>query len=99
MNSKLETAVHSYLTQLTEYAAQQKMAPLTPDSFTISEGERYIKVIVLWNGNSNARSVFCFIGKETGDLYKAASWSKPAKGARGNIYSENLPLHSGAFYK
>lgn len=37
-------------------------------------------------------SVHCFVDKETGDVLKPASWSKPAKHARGNIFDEHNGL-------
>ncbi len=44
----------------------------------LTEGKRYSKIVV---GNS----VWCFVDKTTGDVLKPASWSAPAKHARGNI--------------
>ena len=42
--------------------------------------------LVVTNGGSG--SVYCFIKKENGDIYKAASYKAPAKNkARGNIYN------------
>ena len=43
-------------------------------------GRKYAKIVT-------GTSVFCFIEKETGDIYKPASWSAPAKHARGNIHN------------
>jgi hypothetical protein len=34
------------------------------------------------------RSAWAFVDKTTGDVLKAASWKKPAKHARGNIFDE-----------
>jgi len=36
----------------------------------------------------NSRSVWAFINKETGDVYKPASWNAPAKHARANIFDK-----------
>ena len=35
------------------------------------------------------RSAFAFVDKKTGDVLKPASWSAPAKHARGNIFDES----------
>ena len=43
-------------------------------------GRKYHKLIMVDNGGS--RSVHCFIDKQTGQVYKSASWKSPAKGAR-----------------
>ena len=32
--------------------------------------------------------IHCFVEKETGDVYKPATWRAPAKHARGNLYDE-----------
>lgn len=45
------------------------------------------------------KSIFCFIDPSTGDIYKPASWAAPAKGIRGNIFNDKLPLTSGSLYK
>jgi hypothetical protein len=37
------------------------------------------------DGTLRSKSVHCFIDNATGDVYKAAGWKAPAKGARGNI--------------
>ena len=31
--------------------------------------------------------VYCFVDKETGQVFKPASWNAPAKHARGNIFN------------
>lgn len=45
------------------------------------------------------KCVFCFIDPSNGDIYKAAGWAAPAKGIRGNIFNDKLPLTSGSLYK
>ena len=63
--------------------------------FEWSRGPKWVKVITV----DSQKSVFCFIDPETGDIYKAATWSKPAKGIRGNIFKEPLPLTLSSLYK
>ena len=48
--------------------------------YTIETGKKYHKVILITSGNS--RSVHCFIDKNTGEVYKSATWKSPAKGVR-----------------
>ena len=43
-------------------------------------GRKYHKLIMVDNGGG--RSVHCFIDKQTGQMYKSASWKSPAKGVR-----------------
>ena len=48
-------------------------------------GRKYIKVVKCRKFETG-REVYCFIDKATGDILKPASWSAPAKHARGNIF-------------
>lgn len=64
-------------------------------TFEIKEGVRFYKIISV----DSQTSVFCFVEKATGDIYKAATWSQPAKGVRGNIFDEKPPLTSSSLYK
>ena len=53
---------------------------LAPEIYSLStKGSKYFKVI-------RGTSAYCFIEKETGDIFKAASWRAPAKGARANVH-------------
>jgi hypothetical protein len=47
----------------------------------VIEGKRYFKIVEKDGG------VFAFIDKNNGDVLKPASWSAPAKHARGNIFA------------
>ena len=48
--------------------------------YTIETGKKYHKVIFVSGGGS--RSVHCFVDKNTGEVYKSATWKSPAKGVR-----------------
>ena len=57
--------------------------------FSVSTGKRFLKVIGHYvDSNSMGGSVHAFIEKETLDLYKAASYKAPAKGARFNLVND-----------
>lgn len=62
----------------------------------ITGGGRYLKVvresIHTPSKQVNSRSAHCFIDRTNGDVLKTASWSAPAKGARGNITDSNNGL-------
>lgn len=72
----------------------------------VDRGHRYAKLVSarpeVVNGVIVAykpASAFGFIDLATGDIFKAAGWSKPAKGARGNIRRGDASnLWNGAFY-
>lgn len=66
------------------------------DKFSFTEGGKYFKIIM---GHSNDQgSVFCFVHKETGDIYKAETWYRPAKHVRGSIFNKELPLTLASLY-
>lgn len=47
--------------------------------YQITTGKKYYKVFFLSGGN---KSVHCFVDKNTGEVYKPASWKAPAKNVR-----------------
>jgi len=53
---------------------------ISPINYVIETGKKYHKVIMIDGGGS--RSVHAFIDKQTGEIYKSASWKAPAKGVR-----------------
>jgi len=55
-------------------------------------GSKYVKVVKISAGGS--RSVHSFVEKETGAIWKAASWKAPAKNfARGNVFDAGTYLN------
>lgn len=61
----------------------------------VRKGRKYTKIVI----HSNQESAFCFIENSTGNVLKAATWSAPAKKARGNIYTEHVGVCAyGAHY-
>jgi len=64
---------------------------------TKTEGKKYIKIFA-------DNSLYCFIDKETGNIYKAANYSTPAKHARANLFlhetwKDNLEVYSPKYLK
>ena len=72
--------------------------------YVIETGKKYHKVIFVDGGGQ--RSVHCFIDKQTGEMYKSASWKSPAKGVRYDLrlikdreyVLENCDWSSGYMY-
>jgi hypothetical protein len=62
--------------------------------FHLERGSKYIRLVVTSCGQ---RSVHCFLDNE-GNIYKAESWKKPAKGIRGNINNDKKPLLLYQYY-
>ena len=111
MNTELNKAI-TILAALEEYVSKvqeesnTKFQTQYPNSwangqapiFSINEGKRYFKVISRYPGNGGG-SAFCFIDRATGDIFKPAGYNAPAKGARGNILNDKLPLTGGSMYR
>ena len=84
-----ETAIRGHQRSAERFDAtpgyhQQKIDELKsgicPIDYQVETGKKYHKVIFVDGGGS--RSVHCFIDKNTGEVYKSATWKSPAKGVR-----------------
>ena len=102
MENDFETALNLFIADaqknIDEHFAKH-YPNLTPTKLTVDKGGvRFLRVVK--NDGSHSRSVFCFVEKATGNVYKAASWKAPAKGIRGNILRPALDSVSiyGAHY-
>ena len=56
--------------------------PSRDRSFTVKKGRKYYKIL---EDNCSAHA---FIDIQTGDVFKAASWNKPAEGVRYNVLND-----------
>jgi len=56
-----------------------------PIYYTIETGKKYHKIV--FHNLSGGTSVHCFVDKNTGEVYKSASWKSPAKGVRFDMRS------------
>ena len=66
---------------------ESKLPSLTVPSIKVYPGGKYYKVAK--KDNSHNESVWFFVSKEDGNIWKAASWKTPAKNfPRGNILSD-----------
>lgn len=57
---------------------------------TAQYGFRNCKIVI----HDSQSAVYCFIDLSNGDILKAATWSKPATGARGNIWNDDCDVRS-----
>lgn len=82
----------------------------TNRKFLIELGRKNYKVIAQdedTNGNLISRHAHCFVDKENGNIFKAASWSSAAKGVRYNLLDsasrsllmEEADVHGGYLYR
>ena len=70
----------------------------------LKKGRTFDKLVTVRNNAPNkAQSADFFVHRETGDIYKAGSWSAPAKGRRGSIFEpntyKNYDIHGGWLYR
>lgn len=73
------------VTKLNGEYMKDNFPSLKVDPIKTAPGLRYVKVI-------RGTSVYCFVDVFTGDVLKAASWKKPAKHARSNIFDEDFGM-------
>lgn len=61
---------------------------LPREILSIEPGRRYVRIVKSnERDGGTSRHVYCFVDKTNGDILKCESWRKPAKHARGNIYT------------
>ena len=98
-------AMDSFLTKVTNNTIEyfnERYDNLPKPEYVINKGRRFDKVIRV----DSSKSVYCFIEKETGNIYKAAGWRAPYLNGnnpiRGNIYDthsyQNADPHGSWLY-
>jgi hypothetical protein len=72
-----------------DYAKFLKDIDCTEDKFGVefAPGKKYVRIDTISGGGS--RSTFCFVEKENGNIWRAASWRAPARNfVRGNVFDQ-----------
>jgi hypothetical protein len=72
-----------------DYAKFLKDIDCTEDKFGVefAPGKKYVRIDTISGGGS--RSTFCFVEKENGNIWRAASWKAPARNfVRGNVFDQ-----------
>lgn len=81
--------IQLFVNTLQEYINKQwleKKNVGNPPKVSSEFGTKWVKIIT--EVTFDQRSVHCFI-EPSGDIFKAAGWSAPAKHSRGSIFDEN----------
>ena len=78
----MENKVQEWLEQVEKDT--NEVYTVFPVTMSYTTGKRYFKII---KENTGQSSVFAFIDKNTGDIYKPAGCSAPAKHVRGNVFT------------
>ena len=93
-----------------QWHADNGMPAKWETKYIYETGRKYFKVVRVedeYKSNDEHRCVEAFIDRQTGDIFKPASWNKPAKGVRFNLLDqdslfelfENLDPFGGHLYK
>ena len=93
-DAKFEKHANEYIKRVKKAydARMKKEFPNNPlDTFSFTKGKRYWRVVAK-NAGHGGKHVHSFLDTTTGDVLKAAGWSKPAKHARGNIYKPDYGM-------
>ena len=76
------------LSDVLSFAEKATATKLCPGyELEVEELTKRFRLVMITSGD--ARSAYGFVDKATGDIFKSASWAVPAKGVRGNIFSDN----------
>jgi len=59
-------------------------------------GQRYVRIFI--RSYSGGRSVYCFVEKATGLVFKASSWKSQAQHPRGTIYTQDFKSYGCGLY-
>jgi len=81
----MQNELNKWLERAQTIVDAQYGTSLSRPTLFLKRGKKYIKVVAEDQGGS--RYVFCFVD-ESGNILKGASWNKPAKGVRGNIFEQ-----------
>lgn len=80
MNPDVKTAIDLFCEMATNH-------PSVPQGYSYvadRPGAKRTRIVMIPRVGTG-RSVHAFVDNESGDLFKAAGWKAPAKGARGNL--------------
>jgi|13_taG_2_1085334.scaffolds.fasta_scaffold23601_1 hypothetical protein len=92
-DSKIETFASLAEARYADYWEASGYTFEAAPSIVVKPGRKYAK-LVLERPNGNGGSVFAFVDRETGLVYKPAGWSAPAKHARGDVNSAEFGLEA-----
>ena len=91
MNTQVQTAVEALVSEMNawqdKYYATMSDHALYSDQSYIDRNRYVVDVKKKYVCITKSGSMYAFIDKETGEIFKPASWRAPAKGVRGNVLS------------
>jgi hypothetical protein len=81
--------IHIWLDALEIKAKQQTYGDEQTVYYFFKENKKYYKITQVWEG---VETIHAFVDKNTGDIYKPASFSAPYKDVRYNLFDEFTEL-------
>jgi len=79
----LDKIIDSYVIQLNNREELAHQLNYNRKFYRVDNGRKYAKVVQYTQSSPvGGGSAYCFISRKTGDVFKASSWSSPAKNAR-----------------
>lgn len=86
IDTNTEAALESLVRVIASHAPSASAAAASGGAFnvTFEKGRKFLRVVTAYG--QHHRSAWGFVDVATGEIFKAASWKAPAKGARGNLY-------------
>lgn len=101
---EFETALGTFVAGCTKLV-QDNMGTLADHyeiQLPIMRGPKFVRIVreerAKSTGEITSRSSHCFVEIATGNVLKSATWSAPAKHARGNIYNPDNGLSCMSAY-
>jgi len=83
--------LNEFIQALENYCNQYKTPEEEHVKVSYTMGTKWVKIVLGRYGNQSSHSFIDF----SGNIYKAASWTVPAKHIRGSIYDENFSIGKG----
>lgn len=77
--------IHIWLDTLEQKTKKQTYGDEQTVYYFFKENKKYYKITQVWEG---VESIHAFVDKNTGDIYKPASYSAPYKDSRYNLFNE-----------
>lgn len=102
MNTDFDTAFATFVTGCQDicdtYHKTMGFGDFQRGILTVDPKGRKYKKIVRTDANGSGRGVHVFVDTTNGNVLKSASWSAPAKHARGNIFKADNGLNCMGAY-
>lgn len=91
---KMDSIIEHYVSALND---KSNAGEMNGKKFGIVNGRKYAKVVSTFDGMTH--TAYCFIDRDNGNMYKAASWNSPEKTIRYTITGVSSAITTTKVYK